>query len=1392
MARRFDPEDLARWLDSVALLDGRLVFAREGPLLIWPRAAIDPRLLLAAGELPAREALVRAIDMRRPPLEVSARLLARIQRDIKRLRHRDARAAITEARRRFRRHGVIDEARLDERQAELDALSARWRDAPSPGQVMVALAGDAGARQIERLMAEIRRWPRRRLRLGRLRLAEIVHEADGPGWLSIRQLSGRARLRRLRRRVASELGIATADLGTAEPHELALPPAGWRYDAPFREQVRAVGEQLLDAEQRRLRAHGRAEGAARVAACYGLLFALDDKAARMLAEPDVLALAERRLGAVVDELTGIALSCSEVLALLRIPKLGAGQLRVAGGWIAEGLGVDELAFIARADSFYELASLSAVERRLYARWMVTLVPHYARHGIEVALAPTELAELVRAYGSKHAEHDMALVAHCLIKHHQRKERAAENLLSLLDDTLALFRGLPESLRELVRRIDRVDAGLGRRTHPGYAEWLGDDERLDRYLTLLELVDGHARLSNRARRDFDKSYLPVKTRRWLAGRIDELVARAYDRELDALLARLVEQRFGAPALGVDQAWRNALRVHLLSGPNQDHLATLVALVARGGVLRELPENAAWIERKRGSFDVDGWLRPFDEELCIAGVSYRLHTEERPLEVLPMGIPFGTCLALGDGMNAASAIMNAIDIDKRVIYLRRASTGAIVARKLIAVSTADTLVGFRIYSALPGEQRLDVESAVDGLAARIAGEARLALASSGTVAALHEGFWYDDGAVPFTARPGVTTPAEDLATYAAWLGRSGPAIATPEMGREAWSFAACERGEAPRGDVGRGLLARHLMSRLRDVAGLERMRAAVLHDDGLRHGAFLVARDELGPVDVLRWAEPLADDWAIGHDLFDLLRHQPPSAALAETLLGVAGASARRSARLDDHGFAHGTFYFAPRHFAALRTAAFFDCVERLATLWDRVVADNPSCADCRATGERGLFEAASRVYRAHRDPAAVLTVLRAKRRHHLLTRRLALRIAAAHRLDGALEDTPAEVPGVRRALRALATREPGLAGEPELLAAWLRHCRPDASPGLASLPAVSRCPLGVLAELTRVFPERAAEIAAPFLRERPTTFWARDHHRRHLTPYRIELRRELASGERKRIGELSLLGDVEAIDGDRGRRHNQHLLLARAVRDQLDRPDARAALSVYRAAAEAGVDPEACLDPRGLAGAWRVLDEDEEALDAEGFAAMLATVTPVAQLGERLERRWRAGDPNGAWRTVTRRALERGSYGQLPSIELLIRASRHPGLHTAIAGAVGRCASDEACRLVIEAATAAEVDPGPLLAAWTIETLHQHDLLALEHSEHTLALVAPILVVDYPPERWLPGYLRLSDALGASRFLDAIAGSEMIVARVLDCLDRVQQPREPHATWLREQLLERSS
>ncbi len=108
---------------------------------------------------------------------------------------------------------------------------------------------------------------------------------------------------------------------------------------------------------------------------YALLFEVNAQdCARRLADPSTLRRAERRLPAVITELGGLAITCSQVLTLLSLPKLAERDLRLAGRWLEEGLSDEALAVIAARNQLHGLSALSPEQRATYAEWMTKLVP----------------------------------------------------------------------------------------------------------------------------------------------------------------------------------------------------------------------------------------------------------------------------------------------------------------------------------------------------------------------------------------------------------------------------------------------------------------------------------------------------------------------------------------------------------------------------------------------------------------------------------------------------------------------------------------------------------------------------------------------------------------------------------------------------------------------------------------------------------------------------------------------------------------------------------------------------------------------------------------------------------------------------------------------------------
>ena len=178
-----------------------------------------------------------------------------------------------------------------------------------------------------------------------------------------------------------------------------------------------------------------------------------------------------------------------------------------------------------------------------------------------------------------------------------------------------------------------------------------------------------------------------------------------------------------------------------------LRLLRAHLAGEGRWREShPDNIRFLESltARGA-DADAWLalRP-RRYPCAGAAGERVHLwlERDPLHILQMGNYFDTCLSFDD-FNAFSTVANACELNKRVVYARDGA-GHIVGRKLIGISEAGALVGFRTYTSLTGKaENAILRAAFHHYAAAFASDCGLALADTGTVPMLFAEAWYDDG-------------------------------------------------------------------------------------------------------------------------------------------------------------------------------------------------------------------------------------------------------------------------------------------------------------------------------------------------------------------------------------------------------------------------------------------------------------------------------------------------------------------------------------------------------------------------------------------------------------------------------------------------------------------------
>lgn len=287
-----------------------------------------------------------------------------------------------------------------------------------------------------------------------------------------------------------------------------------------------------------------------------------------------------------------------------------------------------------------------------------------------------------------------------------------------------------------------------------------------------------RSRNLERRFADPVTLKATTLAKLERRLELLLEKstlvAWRERLDRELGRLL-----APALGLQELPPWALEEpaiellpHLFAlTPPHDKKLALRVLRARAGPypwdLRDEGANAAFVAalEKKG-IDMAPWL---DGIGVLATDTPRgpvlMQLERDPLETLLMGKHFDTCLKPG-AFNFFSAVVNAADINKRVLYLRDAQ-GTVIGRCLLALTVDGTIVAFHPYCHDPEGFEMSANTArfVDALARAM----RTVVAVQGRVNTLLSRDWYDDGPIDVT---GSLAPFSAGSSMRNWLGRARP--------------------------------------------------------------------------------------------------------------------------------------------------------------------------------------------------------------------------------------------------------------------------------------------------------------------------------------------------------------------------------------------------------------------------------------------------------------------------------------------------------------------------------------------------------------------------------------------------------------------------------------------
>ena len=119
---------------------------------------------------------------------------------------------------------------------------------------------------------------------------------------------------------------------------------------------------------------------------------------------------------------------------------------------------------------------------------------------------------------------------------------------------------------------------------------------------------------------------------------------------------------------------------------------------------------------------------------------LTVETDPFEILFMGeYGFASCLSLR-GSNAWSAVSNAIDIDKAIVWAKEPG-GNVVGRRLLALTPQGVLV-FRTYTNRHG---LALDRVFDDFVEQYAAHCGTRITHAGQAGPLLSDRWYDDGAL-----------------------------------------------------------------------------------------------------------------------------------------------------------------------------------------------------------------------------------------------------------------------------------------------------------------------------------------------------------------------------------------------------------------------------------------------------------------------------------------------------------------------------------------------------------------------------------------------------------------------------------------------------------------------
>lgn len=684
---------------------------------------------------------------------------------------------------------------------------------------------------------------------------------------------------------------------------------------------------------------------------------------------------------------------------------------------------------------------------------------HAPGGSKLKLAPGQFARLA---GGRKAT--LLALASALDQVLRSEPGAIEQTLALADAALRLDArwSLPEAAP--------LRPGLGARIDAGFVDWLGRAALVDRYLSLREALGEPAEISRRLRQDYlaveraagVRAFLatlaaddprrgalarrvtadPARTIRRLDAECRQLELRWRMQQVDAALRDALARAVGSPVPRWDEAWRDAARLYLAVDLNHAELKGLLRAAAAGDAPNwrlRLPGNAGWLARAAARLDTEAWLAPPTHAFPWRGAACTLAAERDPLQALRMGLPFDSCLAIDDGCNRHSAIINALDANKWVVYLRD-PRGRILARQLIAVSSDWRLVGYRVYTSIGTADGLI--DAFHEYARALGAQCGIELADSGAPETLNGREWYDDGSHPWH-RTEAGESARLIDAYLSELGIAAPEIPGLDLADEARRWALARDGHVaalPNWFDARPSGLRNL-ALLQARYGRERL-LRLLGDDYRRDRYRLEAAGEPTLGELLRLCRQLHDpDRAgFGRNLDDVVFDRTSiHQAIGEVLAQRAGTP------FADDGLEHALLTLLPRWAESLTFPALAAELPLLARTYEHLTGGLPDdCAACIRVSQDALLRALRAAWRREPDPGRMLRLLRQRHDSACLPRWLLALAAREHLAQPAalpLFAPPLPDRAVLRAIDALIARFPPLRADPLRLAATLRHSDP---------------------------------------------------------------------------------------------------------------------------------------------------------------------------------------------------------------------------------------------------------------------------------------------------------------------------------------------------------------